>query len=372
MKKNNISRRGFLGSTALVAAGAIVAPTIISCTSQAASAVNNSLLTADGKPNSVFNGVKIGTITYSFRGVSGSDQTIKACIDANVSTIELMGNGLEAEVGAPANPIQRGGFGGPMPAAPPAGGARPAAGAPPAGGMPRMQPRELTDEEKAQQAAYEAELAAFRKDPATMDKWATLAKKFTDAGIDVHILKWTAGNTDELLDYSFSVAKIFGAGAICEEASEASCTTLGAAAARNGLKACYHNHAQYASMSIDEIQAWLDKSPANMLNFDAGHYFGFGYDNSTRLSPIQFIDHFHDRIYSIHLKDKTALNNEAASNQNQVWGQGETPVREILCHIRDNYPQIYCDIELEYSIPSWSNSAKEVNNCVRFAREALI
>ena len=92
-KNNQISRRGFLGSAALVAAAATVAPSLVSCSSKE-DPYKNALVTADGKPNSVFNGVQCGTITYSFRGVNGSDATIQACIDANVSTIEINGQWL--------------------------------------------------------------------------------------------------------------------------------------------------------------------------------------------------------------------------------------------------------------------------------------
>ncbi len=371
-----------MGSAAVVAAAATMVPSLVSCGGGKDDPYANALIKEDGKPNSKFNGVQVGAITYSFKGVSGSDATIKACMEANVSSIELMGNGLEEEVGAPTNPVQRrGGFGGgpmpggpmpggPMPGGAPGGGGMP--GGPPAGGaMPQMQQPELTEEEKALQAKYEEDLAAFRKDPATMEKWAALAKKFSDAGIDVHIFKWTAGDTDELMDYSFSVAKLFGAVGITTEGSEETCKTFGAHAERNGMLAIYHNHGQYAPLQISDIDRWLAYSPANRLNFDCGHYFGFGYD-TPGLDPIQFIDHFADKIASVHFKDKTKLTNEFASNQNQVWGQGETPVREILQHIRDNYPYMYCDIELEYSVPAWSDSAKEVATCVRYAREALI
>jgi sugar phosphate isomerase/epimerase len=43
----------------------------------------------------------------------------------------------------------------------------------------------------------------------------------------------------------------------------------------------------------------LESSPANMMNFDCGHYFG-----STGLNPADFIKKYHNRIFSIHMKDK--------------------------------------------------------------------
>ena len=43
------------------------------------------------KPNSVFGGVQIGTITYSFRSMPGDiKQIIQYCVDSGVSAIELM------------------------------------------------------------------------------------------------------------------------------------------------------------------------------------------------------------------------------------------------------------------------------------------
>ena len=359
-KKTDVTRRRFIGGAAAVAALSVV-PLSYSCSNSETSAVSETAMD-DGKPNSKFGGVQCGTITYSFRGLNGVDETIAACVSAGVSSIELMGNGLEEAIGAPANPVQRR-FGPPPAAAP---------GAAPGAPRPRFQPQPLTEEELVAEANYNEELAAWRSQPDVMGKWSGLANKFSDAGIEVHILKWTAGNTDELLDYSFQVAKTFGAVGITTEGSEESCQTLGVAAERNGMLAIYHQHGQYAEMTTDDIDRWLAYSPANRLNFDCGHYIGFGYDNSTKMTPIEFIDKYAAQMVSVHFKDKTTFANEFASNQNQVWGQGETPIREILQHIQKNHSQLYCDIELEYSVSQWSDSVKEVGTCISFMREVLI
>ena len=51
-----------------------------------------------------------------------------------------------------------------------------------------------------------------------------------------------------------------------------------------------------------------------MLNFDCGHYLG-----STGKDPRDFIEKYHNRIFSLHLKDKTGPKADPA-NFNQVWG----------------------------------------------------
>ena len=84
------------------------------------------------------------------------------------------------------------------------------------------------------------------------------------------------------------------------------------------------------------------------------------------------IKKYHDRIYSIHLKDKTGPKTGDTPNTNQVWGQGEMPIEDVLRLVQQEKWPIYCDIELEYDIKPWSNSVKEVGTCVKYARQILM
>ncbi|MCU0918173.1 MAG: sugar phosphate isomerase/epimerase, partial [Planctomycetes bacterium] len=64
-----MSRRGLLGSAAAVAVGAMAPRDLL----------------AGAKPNSVFNGVRIGAITYSYRGVeTTAEGTLKAILDSGL------------------------------------------------------------------------------------------------------------------------------------------------------------------------------------------------------------------------------------------------------------------------------------------------
>jgi hypothetical protein len=58
---------------------------------------------AQAKPNSLINGVQIGTITYSYRSMpdQGAEATLKYILDSGISAIELMGNTAESFAGAP-------------------------------------------------------------------------------------------------------------------------------------------------------------------------------------------------------------------------------------------------------------------------------
>src|SRR6185503_6156155 len=93
---------------------------------------------AQAKPNSMFNGVQIGTITYSYRSMAdqSAEATLKYVLDSGISAIELMGGPVESFAGAPSSGRGGGGGraggrgpGGPGEAGAPGGGGPPAAGA---------------------------------------------------------------------------------------------------------------------------------------------------------------------------------------------------------------------------------------------------
>jgi hypothetical protein len=290
-------------------------------------------LSVEGKEpiNSNYGGVQVGAITYSFRSIREVDAVLQACVDAGLSSVELMGTGIEAYLGAPENTVSR----------------------------RRMRASDLTDEEKAAIEKYKKDIVEWRYADETMDKYVALRKKFNDAGVNIHIYKWTAGMSDEDLDYSFKVAKTLGAIGITTEITEENCTKVGAAAERAGMVAIFHNHYQYADEDFD-VDKLLALSPANRLNFDIGHYLG-----STGKDPVAFIEKYHEQIA------KAAEDSEVKGNVNKPFGQGDTPVNEVLQLIQMNKWPIYCDIELEYKIPEGSDAVKETAICREYCKQAL-
>jgi sugar phosphate isomerase/epimerase len=129
--------------------------------------------------------------------------------------------------------------------------------------------------------------------------------------------------------------------------------------------AIFHNHMQFATPGFS-YDPFLAVSPAVMMNFDMGHFFG-----STGIHPNTIIEKYKDRIFSVHIKDKTGPKTDPA-NANQVWGQGETPLAEVLLLIKEKKWPLYCDIELEYDIKPWSDQVKETATCVKYARQILM
>lgn len=355
--KKNLSRRKFLGSTATVAAFSLMPVNLFG---KSTSVVKEATGT---KPNSNFGGVQIGTITYSWRDKPGGvENIIKYCTESGISSIELMSGDVEEFLGAPKNPMM--GMFGPPPAPPKAPAGAPA-GAPPAGPPAGFKRPELTADQKATIAKYEKEMKEWRL-ALPMSKYDDIRKMFDNAGISIHIVKFSPARwSDEEIDYAFKAAKALGTKGVTEELGMDAVKKLAPFAEKHGLYAIFHQHMQFATPGFS-YDPFIAVSPAVMFNFDSGHFFG-----STGIHPNTIIEKYHDRIVSIHMKDKTGPKTDPA-NTNQVWGQGEAPVEDILLLIKQKGWPIFCDVELEYDVKPWSNSVKEVKTCVHYARQILM
>ena len=95
------------------------------------------------------------------------------------------------------------------------------------------------------------------------------------------------------------------------------------------MRVAYHAHTQATMTAWDAV---LEQSKGNAINLDCGHYVA-----GTSESPIPLIQKHHDRIASMHLKDRKKASNGAA---NLPWGQGETPIKEILTLMRQGEVQV--------------------------------
>lgn len=323
-KINSLSRRSFIRKTAAGTTALAFAPLAFSCS---------------GDSGSTFGGVPIGVITYSWRSMpSTADDIIKYCVEGNITSLELMGYTAEEFAGIPAMPP------------------RPKRGV------------EQTEEEKNAYVVARDEAIKKQKEwrlACDFEKYKELKKKFDLAGVNIHTVKFAPANwSDEEIDYAFKAAKILGAGAITNEIGDEACRKLGKFAEKHGMIAAYHNHMQpgQPGFSFDEF---LAHSPANKLNFDVGHYFG-----ATGKHPNEIIERLHDRIYSIHLKDKTGKNADPA-NTNRPWGEGETPLADILGLIKEKKWPIYADIELEYPVPETSDAQQEIVKCIEYCKHIL-
>ena len=327
MRHSAITRRSFLGAAAIGAAG-----------SAAAFGYTRTGGTSRSRPNSKVNGVQLGVTTYSYREMPHSlEEVLDYALQAGVNALEMR-LVLEEGLGIPAGPR------------------RPRRG------------EELTEKERAElskaaEAAREAQREWRLSLP--MQRYADIRKMYNNAGVDMHIAKFAPSRwSDEEIDYAYRAANTLGAYGITDEASEAACKRLGKFAEKHHSLAIYHTHGQFSEAGFD-IDTLLSFSPANRLNLDVGHYFG-----STGRHPNEVIIKYHDQIPMLHMKDKTGPNSNPP-DANRPFGQGETPIADVLLLLKKEQWPIDVFVEMEYDVPAGSDPAKEVGKCIDYMRNIL-
>lgn len=288
------------------------------------------------RPDSRVRGVMIGmNVPYNFGGRNASvDEIIGNCVKLGVSGLELRTQPVEAFLGLPAS-IASGAAG---------GGRR---GAPP------------TPEQDAARKAAAGELRKWRL-AVSMDRVRELRGRFDDAGLHIEIVKVDGifGMTDDVVDYQFQLARALGARAISTEISLPDTKRLGQFADRHRMMVGYHGH---ASTSPTDWETAFSYAAHNGANLDIGHFVAGNHG-----SPIPFLRQHHSRITHVHVKDRKADN-----GPNVPFGQGDTPIRDVLRLIRDERWNIQATIEFEYPIPEGSDRMSELARCVEYCRAAL-
>jgi sugar phosphate isomerase/epimerase len=297
-------------------------------------------------PNSVIDGVHIGTITYSYRSMpdQSAEATLRYILESGISEIELMNGPAESFAGAP--PSGRGGAG---------RGPSTSLGARGRGQSP-------TPEQQGAQRESAERLKQWRTS-VSMDPFKKLRKMYNDAGVKIYAWKALNPNmSDEEYEYVFDVAEALGCTHTTLElpTDVAQLKRIGAFAEKRKIYAAYHTHLQGSMTAFDQAFA---ASKANMSNIDLGHYVA-----GTGASPIPFLRKFHHRIASVHLKDRQTPAHGAG---NVVWGAGDTPLKEILQVMKKEKYTFPASIELEYDVPPGSDAVKEVGKCLAYCRAAL-
>lgn len=301
-------RRAILGGTAALVTGAVTP---------------NSLFGADAtKPNSLIHGVRIGCITYSYRGGKDTaDYTLECLLKDGLSETELMDGPICSFAGI----VSRRGRG-------------------------RGKDAEPAPIDQDRPKVREAQLV----------KCEQLRKMYNDAGVNIHIHKIPFGQSDDEIDFNFQIAKALGCKAITTERNDQLAARLAPFAAKHKIWVAFHNHTNNVP-TIESIDPLMQIGDYIGFNLDIGHYVA----GTKGKSPVPVIEKYHDKIISLHLKDRDA------SGGNLPWGQGQTPIKDVLQLLKKEKWPIYADIELEYKVPDGSDAVTEVAKCLQFCKEAL-
>lgn len=280
------------------------------------------------RPDSRVAGVQLGlNVPYSFANerMSG-DEILARCVQLGLSGVELRTQPVEAFLGAPPDLL-----------------------------FPKTSSSTATPAERAHS------LEQWRKS-ADLRRITAFRHRYDEAGVRIEIVKVDGifKMSDAELDYVFPLAKALGGRAISTEIShnEEDLKRVGKFADKHQLMVGYHGHASTGPADWERAFALAKFNGANV---DIGHFIA---GNNT--SPVPFLKEHHERVTHVHLKDRKMHN-----GPNMPFGEGETPIKEVLQLIRDNHWNIQGTIEFEYKVPVGSTRMAEIARALKYCREAL-
>lgn len=212
------------------------------------------------------------------------------------------------------------------------------------------------------QNAAQANAASLRtwRRTADLGKARALAQTFRTAGVAIEIVKFDGiyAFDDPEMDYAFQLARAVGARAISCEISAEGTARVGSFADRHQLMVGYHGHAE---TTPEHWETAFAQARFNGANLDIGHFIA-----GNNISPVPFMEKHHARITHIHVKDR-----KLKGGPNMPFGQGDTPIAEVLRLIRDRKWNIQATIEFEYPVPPGSDRTIEQARALDFCRQAL-
>lgn len=266
--------------------------------------------------------VSIGIQTYSFRD-RNLDETIKAMQELGIKSCELWEGHVEPSE-----------F--------------------------QWKPNSTPEQTKAKQAGLEKWRAELN-----IGDIKKLRDKIEQAGITIQAYNGTIkdNTSDVSIDTIFRITCALGTDLLTTSPTVSVMRRVDVYAQKYKVRVGMHNHDHFEKpneIASPEsfVNGMADNSDYIGINLDIGHFTAANQD------PLSYIREHHQKIYCIHLKDR-----KRNHGIRTPFGQGDTPIAEILRLIRDNNWPIPANIEYEYN---GTDTFTEVKNCLDYCKKVLV
>ena len=203
------------------------------------------------------------------------------------------------------------------------------------------------------------------------DYYQSIRDEFDQAGVsiftyyvnmDVSYQNNFIDYTDEEVDATFKAAKILGAKGCVGSQGLSATKRLAPFPGKYDMFMSVHNHSNLSDPdAINTEESFLKAfafSPDITATFDTRHYTAANGD------CLAFIQKHHERIRNIHLGDRRKNQGRSAP-----FGEGDTPIIEILRMVKDNQWPITVMLEFEHG--TIRTSVKEVQLMLEYCKRAL-
>jgi sugar phosphate isomerase/epimerase len=279
----------------------------------------------------VVGGVRLGVQTYSFRDLprgrdDGIDPILEAMKACGITECELFAPQVEPQFSS---------------------GTRGARGAPPS-------PEAVKAREDLRKWRLQTPL----------DYFGGINKRFGAAGITIYAYNYSpnASFTDEEIARGFEMTRALGAEIITASTTLDVAKRIAPFAEKHKMVVAMHGHSNTSDpnefATPDSFAAAMKMSKLFKVNLDIGHFTAANFD------ALAYIREHHADITNLHLKDR-----KRNQGDNVPWGQGDTPIREVLQLLKREKWPIPAYVEYEYR--GSGTPVEEVKKCIAFAKQAL-
>ena len=291
-------------------------------------------LAAAGGIDSRVAGVRIGAQSYSFRelprepGGDAVNALVAAYTEVGLGDCELWSPQVEPRLGP-----------------------QPGRGAP------------TTPEAQQAREKARADLRKWRVDT-PIEHFRGIKQKFDAAGIVIYAFNYSFGDTftDAEIDRGFEMARALGAEIITASTTLAVAKRVAPFAEKHRMVVAVHNHSNISDpnefATPESFAAAVRLSKYFKVNLDIGHFTAANYD------AVAYLREHHDAVTNLHLKDR-----KKNQGDNTPWGQGETPIREVLQLLKTERWPIHAHVEYEYR--GTGSPVEEVKKCYAYVKQAL-
>lgn len=189
-------------------------------------------------------------------------------------------------------------------------------------------------------------------------------KKFDDAGITIfaYTMNFREDCTDAELDKCFEQAKALGAKTIATSTTLTMSSRLAPFAEKHKQLVSLHGHSNVKDAnefsSPETFEKALAMSKQFRINLDIGHFTAANFD------AVEYVEKQHKNITHLHMKDR-----KRDGGTNEPFGQGDTPIKQVLTLLKTKRYAIPAFIEYEYK--GAGTPVEEVKKCLEYERAAL-
>jgi sugar phosphate isomerase/epimerase len=196
-----------------------------------------------------------------------------------------------------------------------------------------------------------------------LDFFKDIRRKFDRAGVQLSAYNYSFRDdfTDEEIDRGFEMAQALGVTALTASSTVSATKRVAPVAAKYKMMVGMHGHDNLADPNEfakpESFETAMRESKWIGLNLDIGHFTAAGYD------PLPFLDKYHDRIVTLHIKDR-----KKNQGPNVPWGQGDTPLKATLEMLKARRWKIPANIEYAYK---GADTVAEIRKCYDYCRSVL-